>query len=72
MKDVDACREVQIGLKRFASHRGYPLQVVRDSPFNRCSVMSRDSVNQLKKSSLSQYLLFGNNMNGVHAIFTML
>ena len=60
MKDVDACRQVQIGLKRFASRRGYPLQVVRDSLFNRRSVMSRDSLNQLKESSLPQSLLFGN------------
>ena len=60
MKDVDACRQVKIGLERFASRRGYPLRVVRDSLLNRRSVMSRDGMNQLKKSSLSQSLLFGN------------
>ena len=60
MKDVDACWQVQIGLKRFASRRGYPLYLVRASLLSRRFVMSRDSVNQLKKSSLSQSLLFGN------------
>ena len=53
MKDVDACWEVQIGFKSFASRRGYPLNLVRESLLSRRLFMSMDSANQLMKSSLS-------------------